>query len=462
MKYYFLSTLVLSIALFSCQSESKKADQLSLENKFDEAAELYQKAANRGDAYATWRLAKAYANGQGVDWDENKSFELLKEAAEKGCEEAKSDLAFAYIFDWFNTGKETEKGKKILDNLVDKTNNSYVLSRYASLLFNGDGPYDENKEKAIRIAKKVENKENPYYLSFMADVYLEGTDKIDIDAEKGIDYLERAFYNGRKYCAYNLQSIYASGYGSVKPDKSKRIDWLRKGIEGEDTDCMIDMALLCLTEDSLYKDIRNPQKAIELLKRASKKGNGAAYYSIGNLYYYGEYLPKDDKKAFENWEMAVKLRCYTAASHLAYSYIDGVGCEKDENKGVELHKLAVEHGSGFSANKLFYCYWTGSWGVKKDKNLAKKYLIKSAELNDPWGCYNLGRQYFMGNDLMNKDNSQAFVYIKKAADMGLVDACMGVAYLYETGQGVEKDLQKAKEYRDRAAANDEKEDKNQL
>ena len=86
MKYYFLSTLVLSIALFSCQSESKKADQLSLENKFDEAAELYQKAANRGDAYATWRLAKAYANGQGVDWDENKSFELLKEAAEKGCE----------------------------------------------------------------------------------------------------------------------------------------------------------------------------------------------------------------------------------------------------------------------------------------------------------------------------------------------------------------------------------------
>lgn len=290
----------------------------------------------------------------------------------------------------------------------------------------------------------------------MGAIYTLGTDKIEVDAEKAIEYYTKAFENGRKYSAYRLQSIYTAGYGEVKADKAKRIEWLKRGIEGNVTDCMVDMALLSITEDSTYKDMHNPQKAIDLLKRAARHGSGNAYYTMGNLYYEGNYLPKDDKKAYENWEKAVALKYYKAASNLAYAYIEGMGCDKDVVKGIELHKLAVDNGSGFSANKLFYCYWTGTWGVKKDKELAKKYLLKAAELNDPWGCYNLGRQYFMGNDLVNKDNGQAFVYIKKAADMGLIDACNSLSYLYENGIGVDKDPQKAKEYRDKTIADGEK------
>ena len=62
----------------------------------------------------------------------------------------------------------------------------------------------------------------------------------------------------------------------------------------------------------------------------------------------------------------------------------------------------------------------------------------------------------MDNGLMNKDVGQAFVYIKKAADMGLVDACNSLAYLYENGIGCDKDPQKAKEYKDKTIANSEK------
>jgi len=68
-----LAVLVATIALVSCQTDSEKADKLRLENKFDEAAELYQKAADEGDAYAMWRLSNAYNNGDGVDWDEAKA-----------------------------------------------------------------------------------------------------------------------------------------------------------------------------------------------------------------------------------------------------------------------------------------------------------------------------------------------------------------------------------------------------
>ena len=414
-----LAMLTAMIALISCQTDSKKADKLRLENKFDEAAELYQKAADEGDAYAMWRLSKAYNNGDGVDWDEAKALELLKQSAQAGCEEAKCDLAFAYMFDWYNIGKDEEKGKEILEELIKQTNNSTVLSRYADLLFFGGGPYEEDQEKAMRVIKKVEDKDNPFYLDLMGAIYTSGTDKIEIDAEKAIEYYTKAFENGRKYSAYRVQSIYAAGYGEVKADKAKRIEWLNRGIESNVTDCMVYMALLSISEDSTYKDMHNPQKAIDLLKKAARHGSGFAYYNMGNLYYNGKYLPKDDNKAVDNWEKAVDLKYYEAASNLAYAYREGVGCEKDEKKGIELYKLAADNGSGFSANKLYYCYANGAWGVKKDIEVAKNYLFKAAELGDAWGCYNLGMQYFMGSDLIAQDYSQAFVWLSPKSQLCL-------------------------------------------
>lgn len=290
----------------------------------------------------------------------------------------------------------------------------------------------------------------------MGAIYTSGADNIEVDAEKAIEYYTKAFENGRKYSAYRLQSIYAAGYGEVKADKTKQIEWLNRGIESNVTDCMVDMALLSITEDSTYKDMHNPPKAIDLLKRAARHGSGNAYYTMGNLYYEGKYLPKDDKKAYENWEKAVELKYYEAASNLAYAYREGVGCEKDESKGIELYKLAADNSSGFAAYKLYYCYANGVWGVKKDIEVAKKYLFKAAEYGDAWGCYNLGTHYYLGTEYVTKDVGQAFVYIKKAADMGLVDACNSLSYLYENGIGVDKDPQKAKEYRDKTIADGEK------
>lgn len=42
---------------------------------------------------------------------------------------------------------DKEKGKKILDNLVANSPNTYVLCRYASLLQDGTSPYEKIKKK---------------------------------------------------------------------------------------------------------------------------------------------------------------------------------------------------------------------------------------------------------------------------------------------------------------------------
>ena len=444
---------LLGIILVSCQTDSEKADHFRLENKFAEAAELYKKAAAEGDAYAKWRLFKAYSNGDGVDYDERTSLELLKQAAAEGCEEAKCDLAFAYMFDWYDIGKDEDKGKSMLEELVKKTDKAYIQSRYAALLFSGGGPYEENKEKAQFVFENIKDKNNPEYLYQMGNVYLKGSDNIDINIEKAIDYFSKGFERGRRYGAYLIQSLYASGYGDLKSDKKKRIEWLNRGIHSNETNCMVDMAGIYLSEDSTLQDIHNPQKGIELYKKAARHGNGKAYFALGNIYNDGEFVSKDDNKAFDYWKKAAALKDHFGAANLGYAYINGIGCAKDVKKGIEVWKQAVEYGSGYAANNLFRCYSSGEYG-EKDKALAKKYLIKAAELNDAWGCLNLGTQYYLGNYLMEKSYGQAFVYVKKAADMGLIDACNVLAYFYENGIGCDKNPQKAKEYKDRTVVKD--------
>lgn len=455
------NTLLLSLALTfavivaSCHSETKKADRLRLDNKYEEATALYQKAADKGNAYAMWRLSKAYHNGDGVDYDDALALELVKQAANAGCEEAKCDLAFTYMFGWYGSGKAIEYGKKLLDQLVKTTDNSYVLSRYAMLLFRGDEPYEEDKEKAISILNDVKDKENSEYCRAMGYVYFYGTDEIVVDVQKVVEYLTKAFQKGCRDCAYLIQGIYEYGYGEIKADKVKRIEWLDKGIKSNNADCMVEMAMICLSIDTSYADYHNSPKGIDLLKRAAMHRNGEAYYNLGVLYYEGEYVKKDDIKAFENFEKASELNHPDGCGNLAWSYCNGIGCKKDINKGIEMYMKAVENGSGYAATSLYKILFSGFYGVETNSELAIYYLLKAADMGDAEGCYKLGMHYYYGSVVVEKNRSQAFVYVKKAADKGFIDACRTLAYFYEDGIGCDKDPVKAKEYRDKTVAKED-------
>lgn len=453
-----LFTLVLAlITLVSCDDVSK-ADKLRLENKFEEAAELYQKAADEGNAYAKWRLSEAYANGDGVDFDEQEALRLLKEAAEEGCEEAQCDLALAYMFDWYNIGLDEKKGKKMLDALVKKTTNDYVLCNYANILFFGRGVYDEDKSKAVSILDKVKDKGDAKYLYIMACIYANGTDEIDVDDNKFVEYVKKAYEKSPRVAAYSMALVYRDGLGETKRDLKKMEECLKKGIKANSVSCMNELASIYLSDDTAWNNY-NPQKGIELYKKAAKHGSGDAYDNLAVLYYCGKELPKDDSMALELWKKATNLGSASGTYNLGYAYITGIGCLKDLKKGEEIWKLAVQRGDGSAANNLYCYYFSNKYGeTERDYGLAREYLFEAARLDNEWGCFNLAQHYYSGNQLLNieKDEGQAFVYAKKAADLGNVDACGLLAYLYKNGIGCRKDPQKAKEYEDKTKAKEEK------
>lgn len=448
----------------SCQSDSAKADKLRLNNEFGKAAELYKNAAAKGDAYAMWRLSNAYNNGDGVEYDEDKALELLKQAADSGCEEAQCYLALAYMFNWYGIGEDKEKGKAMMDALVERTDNSFVMAHYASILWDGYEPYEEDKDRALEILANIKDKNEPYYLNLMASVNQLGTSKISPNMDKAVNYLKKAFRRGNRYSAYGLYLNYIQGYGGLKADTTEAIEWLQKGIEANQTNCMITMSRICFSEDSAFQKYHNVPRGIELLKTAAKHGSARAYAILGHDYYLGDHVTKDDVKAFDYYMKSAEMRNPDGAYYLGWCYLQGTGCEKNEEQGIETWKKAMEYGSADAANNL-YCYYHGGAenlpAGPRDNDLAKEYLIKAAKMGDEYACLNLGRQYFFGNDLFEQNTSLAFFYIKKAADAGLVDACGALAYLYREGIGCDKDPDKAREYENKTKAKEDLENEKQ-
>lgn len=449
----------MTVIFSSCQDSVSRADELRSQYKFSEAFELYEQAANEGNSYAKWRLAKAYGHGDGVNLDFKEAMRLLDEASKEGSDEATCDMALCYLYGWYGTEKDQDKGFKMLKEIASKSESTYVKVRYARDLFYGFSDVEDN-EQAEKIISDIKDKDDEIYLRFMGDIYSSGGDKIERNIEQAVKYYQMSFKKGDSYSAYCLANRYSVGDEKCQKDIKKEIEWLNKGIDANCDDCMCVMAGICLSEDTVVKNMHNIPKAIELLKRATKHGSGEAYTRLGTLYLLGKYVDKDDNEAFICYTKAYELRDAIGAGNLGWAYLNGIGCEKDPAKGIEIWKNAVDFGSGYAADNLFRYYYQSMYGgttEAKNYELAKKYLLKAAKLGDANGCYNLGVMYFYGNGFFEKNEFQAFTYIKIAADKGLVDACSAVAYMYENGIGCEKDPSEAKKYKDKTMAKENKE-----
>ncbi|MBW4727092.1 tetratricopeptide repeat protein [Prevotella nigrescens] len=431
---------VLFLSFSSCQNKAKKADELRLKYEFEEAAKLYKEAADEGDAYAMWKLSRAYTFGEGVEVDDKKGFRLLEEAANAGLEEAKAGLARWYIEE-FSTKTDIDKGKKMMDSLVETSTNAFVLSSYAEMLMSGNSAYEKNEKKAIKILESIDDKDDPFYLYDMGLLFSLGVDN-DVDYQKALEYFSKAFEKGRFNTAYLCGTIYYYGDHNVKKNMDKSVEWLKKGVQAMDADCMSLLGQIYCGTDKKYYDVDN---GIKLLGNAAKLGNTDAMTILSICYENGGIVDKDDEKSFKYAKQAFDKGDAEAGFLLGLKYCDGVGCKKNEQKAVEIWEMAADLGSGGAANNIYVYYNEKNNFVK-----AKKYLFLSAKLGNVMGMYNLARHYYLGDNLVEKNLTQAFIYAKRAADLGNPGACALTSYMLENGEGCDVNPKEAKKYKKKA------------
>ena len=188
----------------------------------------------------------------------------------------------------------------------------------------------------------------------------------------------------------------------------------------------------------------------------------------------------------DDYSGAVAAYCYALANgefdpivyhKLGYSYMNGLGVEKNVDIALELY----EKGTAYS--QLGCLYNLGIYYVRQDDfTTAKDYFEKAVESGLPLGYYGLGYVYAMGYQDVEKDLDKAYELFDKAvetgdieamfnvgkflnvagetdedkakgldiliktSDAGYSEACSVLGEAYEAGRGTEIDTKKAFEY----------------
>jgi len=175
-------------------------------------------------------------------------------------------------------------------------------------------------------------------------------------------------------------------------------------------------------------------------------------YKKARFYYYGtKDIPSDFQKAFELMEKESEKRNGFAMHDLAKMYLQGHGCDKDEELAQEWFAKTYEAFIKQEARIKFNDYlqyrigklYSFGYGVEQDYLMAAEWYQKAVNALNPFAAYALGSLYRRGQGV-EQDDSEAFSLYKMAANNQRFPnayAAYELGRMCEKGIGTEQDMQ---------------------
>ena len=148
-----------------------------------------------------------------------------------------------------------------------------------------------------------------------------------------------------------------------------------------------------------------------------------------------EDVAKDRKRAFKLAKEGSRLGCHHCRGVLAYCYLNGFGCAKDEALSLELARESSGRGSRYGQFTLGRLHRFGAGGLARDDAQAVAFYRLAAAQGLDEAQYSLGDMYYLGEGVAH-DYTEALQWYKLAAAQGHPGALYAVAECYERGRGV--------------------------
>ncbi|KAI1196349.1 hypothetical protein F5X97DRAFT_219455 [Nemania serpens] len=277
-----------------------------------------------------------------------------------------------------------------------------------------------------KILKKLVGAQNLDAMFFLADCIGRGTLGHEPDPKEAFTLYQSAAKLGHAAAAYRTAVCCELGNddgGGTRKDPLKAIQWYKRAATLGDTPAMYKVGMILLK--GLLGQPKNPREAIGWLKRAAERAdveNPHALHELGLLYESAQ--PNDVIIRDE----AYALQLFEQAAHLGYKFSQfrlgcvheygSVGCPIDPRQSIMWYSRAATQGEHQSELALSGWYLTGSDGV------------------------------------LQQSDTEAYLWARKAAQAGLAKAEYAMGYFTEVGIGVPANLDDAKRWYWRAAAQD--------
>ncbi|KAI0048252.1 HCP-like protein [Auriscalpium vulgare] len=264
---------------------------------------------------------------------------------------------------------------------------------------------------------------------FLANCYGTGTLGLQVDHEKAYHLYLQAAKQNHAAATYRVAVCNEIGAGTRK-EPPRAAAFYRKAASLGDTAAMYKLGMILL--QGTLGEAKNPREAVGWLRRAAEQAdeeNPHALHELALLHENpsGQIVPHDPIQAKE---------LYTRAAYLGYTQ---------------------------SQYKLGQCYEYGALACPVDPRRSIAWYTKAAEKGNSEAELALSGWYLTGSEgVLKQSDSEAYLWARRAADKGLTKAEYAVGYYAEVGIGIKQDIEFAKRWYMRAAAQGNKRAMNRL
>lgn len=361
-----------------------------VEKNYTEAVKWFRKAAELGNPKAQNSLAKCYEHGLGVKINHQEVIKWYNKAAEQGYYEAYFNLGnyYHHLTDYDNAYTSYNKGAKMGDpysQVALAEWHDFYYRQYCSthdIKYDFDYSHRLEKElfsKAENAIQKSAEEGEPLALIALSTMYHQlyyepqtrstHNKNFDIEEYENIDelkYLSQAAEEDNDgYALYKLAEYYYGVYGLTKNNKYSSFAMgfaqmaYKKGYIYATTLLGKIFWRLNDSEISKYwfavgKDIglassihhyglnfSDSKEKLSHLTSSLEQGYLESYYELGKIYYDGDIVNKDYKRAFYYFKKGAELGADICRPYVALCYFNGHGVKKDIDEAKKWYKKAI-------------------------------------------------------------------------------------------------------------------------
>ncbi|MDU1904582.1 MAG: hypothetical protein E6772_07345 [Dysgonomonas sp.] len=395
---------------------------IEINNRFIEAG-VMRGYCEQSDLYGTAR--RGYQ-------DMNKKMEYLRKGVEVDDPTSLGDYAYGIYLGIPEFGKANKEEARRLIKRSEELGYDMapILSLYMDFYDDFNAP--DLLEKIEKYIQEMPKRRKPYHL--LADYYLR-RDELD----KAIEAMKKGIEAGGHYSEYLLGLNYLNGRVE-NADKNEAIRLLENAYYH-----YVVYAANFLGQYYSFANDENTsiEKAIEWHEKAALYCYAESSFELASIYLYNENY-KDIPKGLQYLEQSIEDGSHRGLSEKAYLILETDILPDDPLKAKILLEKAMEMGNEYAPYRLGLAYQNAEFGGEPDYQKALELFELGAEREHLYSIELAGNYYRVG--VGGEDETaqrKAVEYLSRACERNSNYARVELAFCYEAGWGVEKDLQRA-------------------
>jgi TPR repeat protein len=248
----------------------------------------------------------------------------------------------------------------------------------------------DKPDVAARGLRPLAEQGNPEAQFNLGSLYYQGLG-VPQDYREAVQWIRKAAEQGYLFAQTTLGSLYAEGVHMViEKDQSQALMWFIVAAGQGDVEAMElrDALAVKMTPTQIAEAQRQardfkPQsihlKSFEEFKALGEKGDAAAQFKVGLIYYFGQGIPRDYRESLNWFQKAARQGYAPAQYNVGYMHEKGDGTPQDYAEAAKYYRQAAEGGYQLAQYSLGNIYEKGLGTIKDEIQALMWYSLAATQ-----------------------------------------------------------------------------------